>query len=69
MIKRFAEILSTESEIMTKHGAKFSPDAFDLLEKLLKFDPQSRIGCGGQGAQEIKEHPFFASIDWTQILE
>ena len=54
---------------MTKHGAKFSPDAYDLLEKLLKFDPQSRIGCGGQGAQEIKEHPFFASIDWTQILE
>ena len=50
MIKRFAEILSTESEIMTKHGAKFSPDAYDLLEKLLKFDPQSRIGCGGQGA-------------------
>eukprot|EP01060_Flectonema_neradi_P006648 TRINITY_DN14510_c2_g1_i2.p1 TRINITY_DN14510_c2_g1~~TRINITY_DN14510_c2_g1_i2.p1 ORF type:complete len:838 (+),score=82.77 TRINITY_DN14510_c2_g1_i2:133-2514(+) len=38
-----------------------SDSVTDLIENLLQFQPESRI-------QRIKEHPFFESIDWHNIL-
>jgi len=35
---------------------------------LLDKNPQTRLGCGPEGAKEVKEHPFFKSIDW-ELLE
>jgi len=42
----------------------FSPEATDLLTGLLQKRPEKRLGCGPKGIEEIKEHPFFHSIDW-----
>ncbi|XP_013924408.1 PREDICTED: ribosomal protein S6 kinase alpha-4 [Thamnophis sirtalis] len=42
-------------------------DARDLLQKLLCKDPKKRLGSGPMGAQEIKEHPFFRSLDWDEL--
>jgi serum/glucocorticoid-regulated kinase 2 len=33
---------------------------------LLNREPEKRLGNGG--AQEIKSHPFFASIDWKKLM-
>ena len=33
--------------------------AQDLLQRLLCKDPKKRLGAGPQGAQEVKNHPFF----------
>jgi len=44
-----------------------SPAAKDLLSKLLVRDPKSRLGSGERDAQELKEHPFFADVDWTNL--
>lgn len=33
--------------------------AQDLLRRLLCKDPKKRLGAGPQGAQEVKNHPFF----------
>jgi hypothetical protein len=35
----------------------------DLLEGLLKNNPEERLGAN-RGIIEIKEHPFFSEIDW-----
>ncbi|KAL3272745.1 hypothetical protein HHI36_014207 [Cryptolaemus montrouzieri] len=48
------------------------PDAFSkelksLLEGLLQRDVDKRLGCKGNGADEVKEHNFFAGIDWQQV--
>uniref|UniRef100_A0A8D0L5J4 non-specific serine/threonine protein kinase n=1 Tax=Sphenodon punctatus TaxID=8508 RepID=A0A8D0L5J4_SPHPU len=45
------------------------PVARDLLQKLLCKDPKKRIGSGPSRAQEIKEHPFFKSLDWSVLAE
>ncbi|CDW79872.1 agc pdk1 protein kinase [Stylonychia lemnae] len=54
---------------------KFTP-AFDkysqdLITKLLKKDPQQRIGAGPPGSkndfQVLKEHPFFDGIDFNDL--
>jgi len=42
----------------------FSPEATDLLTGLLQKRPEKRLGCGPKGIEEIKEHPFFHSVDW-----
>lgn len=42
----------------------FSKDAVSLLSGLLQKRPENRLGCGLKGIEEIKEHPFFESIDW-----
>ncbi|CAO3692520.1 unnamed protein product [Rhizopus stolonifer] len=42
-----------------------SSDARGLLRGLLTRDPDERLG--NKGSEEIKNHPFFASIDWRKL--
>ena len=42
-----------------------SADARSLLRGLLTRDPNERLG--NNGSEEIKNHPFFASIDWRKL--
>lgn len=43
---------------------KFSPAAVDLITKLVKSEPDQRLGMGKVGYAAIKEHPYFCQIDW-----
>lgn len=42
-----------------------SPEARDLISKLMIRNPMTRLGFNG--AQEIKEHPFFSGIVWSNF--
>ena len=44
-----------------------SPEAADLLRKLLERDPNKRLGGGKKDAQEIKEYPYFRDVDWDKV--
>jgi len=44
-------------------GKYFSPRCRDFLQKLLKKDPDKRMGSIG-GIQTIKDHPWFEEIDF-----
>ena len=39
----------------------------ELCESLLSQDHRARIGCGERGNVEIKEHKYFASVDWDIV--
>lgn len=41
--------------------------AKDVVSKLLVLDPAKRLGFNG--AQEIKEHPYFGDVDWNHVYE
>eukprot|EP00831_Metopus_contortus_P055051 TRINITY_DN46458_c0_g1_i1.p1 TRINITY_DN46458_c0_g1~~TRINITY_DN46458_c0_g1_i1.p1 ORF type:complete len:123 (-),score=30.45 TRINITY_DN46458_c0_g1_i1:125-493(-) len=43
-----------------------SKTAIDLIQKLLCRNPHNRLGA--RGAQEIKPHSFFKSIQWDFVL-
>lgn len=45
---------------------EISLEAKDLISKLLEINPEKRLGS--KGAEEVKQHPFFADIDWNKIL-
>jgi len=42
-------------------------EAKELLGGLLIKDPAKRLGGGPEDAQAVKEHAFFASINWTDL--
>ena len=42
-----------------------SPEAADLIKKLLVLDHTKRLGANG--AEEIKCHPFFNGVDWDRL--
>ena len=67
--QRIEQILESEENLVKQYEDKgiFSDEAFDLLTKLLRFDPDQRIGCRDPGVIEIKQHPFFAGIDWDLL--
>ena len=48
-------------------GPEISAPAQSILSGLLNRDPTKRLGVNG--AEEIKKHPFFESIDWAQLKE
>ena len=42
-----------------------SPVARDLISRLLCRNPKKRLGYN-EGADEIKQHPFFKKINWEK---
>lgn len=48
----------------------FPADAKDLIQRLLVLDPKERLGSSETGGVEaLKEHPFFANVDWENIWQ
>lgn len=43
-----------------------SPEARDLMERLMCLDARRRLGA--HGTDEIKRHPFFAGLDWERLM-
>ncbi|XP_007420550.1 ribosomal protein S6 kinase alpha-2 [Python bivittatus] len=44
-----------------------SVEAQSLLRALFKRNPSNRLGAGLDGVEEIKRHPFFATVDWNKL--
>jgi 3-phosphoinositide dependent protein kinase-1 len=41
--------------------------ARDLISKLLVLNPDERLGMGARGLAEVREHPYFAGIDFAAL--
>ena len=46
-----------------------TPEAKDLISKLLIPNPKNRLGYGKDGAQKIKDHPYFEGINWQDAWD
>ncbi|XP_026852140.2 ribosomal protein S6 kinase beta-2-like isoform X2 [Electrophorus electricus] len=45
-----------------------TPDARDMIKKLLKKNPSQRLGSGKADCSDIQKHPFFRHIVWDDLL-
>ncbi|KAJ1808335.1 hypothetical protein LPJ56_006119, partial [Coemansia sp. RSA 2599] len=43
-----------------------SVDCIAVIRGLLCSDPEKRLGCGVDGHERLRRHPFFADIDWKR---
>lgn len=51
-----------------------TPEALDLMNKLMTLNPRERIGANVEekypnGGAEIRHHPWFSDINWDTLLE
>ncbi|KAJ5157853.1 uncharacterized protein N7482_008953 [Penicillium canariense] len=51
-----------------------SPESLDLMNRLMTLNPRERIGANVEekfpnGGAEIRNHPWFADINWDTLLE
>jgi serine/threonine protein kinase len=53
----FHRRILADDVLIPKH---LSPEAGDLICRLLEKNPKKRLGAGQHGVDEIKTHPFFA---------
>lgn len=52
-----------------KFPRNISDEAKSLLAGLLAKDPKARLGGGPADVKEIEVHPFFASTNWTDLVQ
>ena len=60
------KILNWESNLEIRSEANISKEAVDILKRLIN-DPEKRLGRNG--AEEVKQHPFFKNVDWKHVKE
>ena len=60
MFKKICKINFSIPRSMNKEAA-------DLVEKLL-VGQKKRLGCLANGDKDIRDHPFYKSIDWDDLL-
>mmetsp|Transcript_11006 Transcript_11006/g.16692 ORF Transcript_11006/g.16692 Transcript_11006/m.16692 type:complete len:322 (-) Transcript_11006:104-1069(-) len=58
------DIISKKPIEMRSH---FSPEATNLLRRLLERDPAKRLGSNEDDAAALMRHPFFKGIDWEKV--
>ena len=64
------EQLAHNKEHAGNNMTGLTPDAHDLVLKLLHHAPDQRIGCGSTDTTSftaLKNHPFFNGIDWQKL--
>lgn len=44
-----------------------SPEAKNLITRLLDVDEKTRLGSGPSGDDDIKAHAFFRGVDWEKL--
>jgi len=66
LVQRFWYVVAL---LQVKFPRTISNEAKDMLGGLLVKDPNKRLGGGPDDAKEIMAHPFFSSINWTDLQQ
>lgn len=48
--------------------AYLTPDARDLIRRLMKRQVSQRLGSGPSDGEAIRAHPFFKHVNWEDVL-
>ncbi|KAK3938049.1 Serine/threonine-protein kinase cek1 [Diplogelasinospora grovesii] len=70
----FENILARRIQWPDESEDEVSPEAKDLMNKLLCSDPQQRLGSNREekfkcGGEEIRNHPWFQGLNWETLLQ
>ncbi|XP_033500931.2 serine/threonine-protein kinase N1b isoform X1 [Epinephelus lanceolatus] len=46
-----------------------STEAIGIMRRLLRRNPERRLGSGEKDAEDVKKQPFFRGVDWEALLQ
>nr|XP_010589436.1 serine/threonine-protein kinase N2 isoform X2 [Loxodonta africana] len=46
-----------------------STEAISIMRRLLRRNPERRLGASEKDAEDVKKHPFFRLIDWNTLMD
>uniref|UniRef100_A0A671YH79 protein kinase C n=1 Tax=Sparus aurata TaxID=8175 RepID=A0A671YH79_SPAAU len=46
-----------------------STEAIGIMRRLLRRNPERRLGSGEKDAEDVKKQPFFRNMDWEALLQ
>ncbi|XP_055207679.1 serine/threonine-protein kinase N2 isoform X2 [Gorilla gorilla gorilla] len=46
-----------------------STEAISIMRRLLRRNPERRLGASEKDAEDVKKHPFFRLIDWSALMD
>ncbi|KAB1268957.1 Serine/threonine-protein kinase N2 [Camelus dromedarius] len=46
-----------------------STEAISIMRRLLRRNPERRLGAGEKDAEDVKKHPLFRLIDWSALMD
>lgn len=58
--------IMTPGSVLTMMPSGMPQEAASLISGLLTFNPTERLGS--RGAQELRDHPFFAGVSWDGLM-
>ena len=64
-VKVYEKILAGRLEF----PPSFKDESTDLVRRLLNPDPALRLGGSRAGSVEVRNHPWFAGIDWVAVYK
>ncbi|KAJ2776238.1 hypothetical protein GGI15_004903 [Coemansia interrupta] len=62
-----AQISKNIAKTKVKYPVYMTPDAKDLIIRLLRKKPDQRLGYGPKGIDMLKKHRFFRKINWDRL--
>ncbi|KAI9740396.1 MAG: rim15, signal transduction response regulator [Cirrosporium novae-zelandiae] len=70
----FENILNRNIDWPSDEDCPVSPEAKDLINKLMTVDPHARLGANegdkfSSGGEEVRSHPWFNDINWETLRE
>lgn len=60
-------VIAKLNKRVIRFRSETSKEFVNLVKRLLDWTPSTRLGCGSRGWTEVKEHPFFAGVDWAMV--
>ena len=68
-IKRGVKLNMSLYEQGVNYPSILTNNAKDLIKKLLVLNPSERLGSGPDGAEKVKNHPYFKGVVWKDVLQ
>lgn len=61
------KIVHSQYRFPSNSSRDISSECTDFISKCLELDVSKRLGCGANGVDDLKSHPWFASFKWREV--
>lgn len=61
------QVIANMNNRRIRFSSSTSPELVSMIKKLLDWNPETRLGCGAVGMEEVRDHSFFKGMNWRGV--